>query len=324
MNNSESLNKSDIAPAVARQAVAWLIEMQEGALSAARQQAWQQWLNGHSEHQRAWAHIQRVNQRLGGLSSPLAHAALGAPKSAGRRHALKLLVLLGVGGTLGWSLRDEQAMQSLLADYSSKVGERRKVALSDGSQLQLNTASAVDVRYDSGQRLIRLLQGEMLMTAAADSRPLNLLTGEGRIQAGNAASRFNVRQFEGRTHLALLDGTLQLQPTAHSGPALLLQARQQVSFDRNAWGQVQALDASNGAWADGMLVASRMRLADFVQELGRYRRGRLKCDDKVADLLISGSYPLADSERILDMLEVALPVKVQRVTRYWVTVQAKA
>lgn len=323
-SNSESLNKSDIAPAVARQAVAWLIEMQEGALSASRQQAWQQWLNGNAEHQRAWAHIQRVNQRLGGLSSPLAHAALGAPKSAGRRHAVKLLVLLGVGGTLGWSLRDEQAVQSLLADYTSKVGERRKVALSDGSQLQLNTASAVDVRYDSDQRLIRLLQGEILMTAAADPRPLSLLTGEGRIQAGSTASRFNLRQFEGRTHLALLDGTLQLQPTAHSGPALVLQARQQVSFDRNAWGQVQTLDASSGAWADGMLVASRMRLADFVQELGRYRHGRLKCDAKVADLLISGSYPLADSERILDMLEVALPVKVQRLTRYWVTVQAKA
>ena len=118
-SNSESLNKSDIAPAVARQAVAWLIEMQEGALGAARQQAWQQWLNGNAEHQRAWAHIQRVNQRLGGLSSPLAHAALGAPKSAGRRHAVKMMVLLGVGGTLGWSLRDEQSVQSMLAVYTS-------------------------------------------------------------------------------------------------------------------------------------------------------------------------------------------------------------
>ena len=40
--------------------------------------------------------------------------------------------------------------------------------------------------------------------------------------------------------------------------------------------------------------------------------------------LLSGSYPLADSERILDLLEVSLPVKVRRFTRYWVTVQARA
>ncbi|EPM73720.1 regulatory protein, partial [Pseudomonas syringae pv. actinidiae ICMP 18804] len=31
----------------------------------------------------------------------------------------------------------------------------------------------------------------------------------------------------------------------------------------------------------------------------------------------------ADSERILDMLQLALPVRVQRFTRYWVNVQAR-
>jgi transmembrane sensor len=86
---------------------------------------------------------------------------------------------------------------------------------------------------------------------------------------------------------------------------------------------VRPVDASSGAWADGMLVAAHMRLQDFLAELSRYRRGRLECDAKVADLLISGSYPLANSERILDLLEVALPVRVKRFTRYWVTVEAR-
>lgn len=45
---------------------------------------------------------------------------------------------------------------------------------------------------------------------------------------------------------------------------------------------------------------------------------------EVAELLISGSYPLADSERILDLLEIALPVRVRRFTRYWVSVEARA
>lgn len=72
-----------------------------------------------------------------------------------------------------------------------------------------------------------------------------------------------------------------------------------------------------------MLVASQMRLADFLAELGRYRHGQLGCSEQVADLRISGSYPLDDSERILQMLEVALPVRVRRFTRYWVTVEPK-
>ncbi|KPY37049.1 Regulatory protein [Pseudomonas syringae pv. primulae] len=321
--NSESLNKSDISPAVAQQAVGWLLEMQEGSLNTGRQKAWQLWLNGNAEHQRAWAHIQRVNQRLGGLSSPLAHAALGAPKSGSRRHALKLLLLLGAGSVAGWSLRDQIALQPLLADYNSGVGEQRKVALSDGSQIQLNTASAVDVKYDAQQRLIRLLSGEILMTASADTRPLNLLTAEGSVKVTTGSSRFNLRQLNGRTQLAVFAGAVELAPGERAGSGLTVQTQQQVTFSRNAWDSVRPVDASSGAWADGMLVASRMKLSDFLGELGRYRHGRLHCDAKVANLLISGSYPLTDSERILDMLEIALPVRVQRFTRYWVNVQAR-
>jgi transmembrane sensor len=44
----------------------------------------------------------------------------------------------------------------------------------------------------------------------------------------------------------------------------------------------------------------------------------------VADLLISGTYPVDNSERVLDLLAVSLPVRIRRFTRYWVTVEAKA
>ena len=79
----------DISSGVAEQAVSWLVEMQEGPLDPHRQHAWEHWLQAHSEHQRAWEHIQRINQRLRGLSSPLAHAALNAPQSRNRRQALE-------------------------------------------------------------------------------------------------------------------------------------------------------------------------------------------------------------------------------------------
>ena len=321
--NTESLNKSDIPPAIAEQAVSWLIEMQSGSLEPRRQQAWQAWLNSNPEHQRAWAHIQRVNQRLSGLSSPLAHAAINAPKSSGRRQALKLLLLLGAGSAAGWGLREQAVLQPLLADFHNGVGQRRKIALSDGSQLHLNTASAVDVRFDGQQRLIKLLQGEILLTAADDPRPLLLTTAEGSIRPSMAGSRFDVRQLNGRSQIAVFSGAVQLRPDNFPGPGLQLQASQQVSFGHNSWDAIRPLDASSGAWADGMLVAAHMRLQDFLAELSRYRRGHLNCDAKVADLLISGSYPLADSERILDLLEVALPVRVRRFTRYWVTVEAR-
>ena len=112
---------------VAEQAVHWLLEMQQGALNPRQQAAWQQWLNAHSEHQRAWDHMQRVNQRLRGMPSPLAHAALNAPTSTSRRQALKLLLILGAGSAAAWSLRQQHILPPLTADYRSPVGQRRKV-----------------------------------------------------------------------------------------------------------------------------------------------------------------------------------------------------
>ncbi|RON54739.1 FecR domain-containing protein [Pseudomonas frederiksbergensis] len=304
----------DFSSRVAEQAVHWLLEMQQGPLDPRQQLAWQQWHDGHSEHQRAWEHIQRVNQRLRGVSSPLAHAALNAPKSGSRRQALKLLLLLGAGSAVTWGMREHNPLTPLLADYRSPVGQRRKLALGGGSQLQLNTATAVDVQAGG---LIRLLEGEILLTAA---QAFEVRTAQGLLKTQGA--KMNVRQFADRTQVAVFEGRVELTPDG--GSSLLLQSAQQMSFGPRGVGSTQSLDANSGAWVDGMLVAAHMRLGDFLDELGRYRRGQLHCDAKVADLLISGTYPLDDSERILDLLEISLPVKVRRFTRYWVSVEAKA
>lgn len=306
---------TDFSAQVAEQAVHWLLEIQNGPLSPRQQHAFQQWLNAHSEHQRAWDHMQRVNQRLRGLSSPLAHTALNAPKSGSRRQALKLLLILGAGSAATWGLREP--LMPMLADYRSPIGQRRKLQLEDGSQLQLNTNTSVDVRSEAGQRLIRLLDGEIMLTA---SKSLRLQTAQGLLRSDSA--RLNVRQLRNSTQVAVFAGRVAL--TANSGASLSIGPNQQLAFTDQRWDPPRALDANSGAWTDGMLVAAHMRLADFLDELGRYRRGQLNCDPQVADLLISGSYPLDDSERVLELLEISLPVKVQRFTRYWVTVQARA
>ncbi|MGE8392708.1 MAG: FecR domain-containing protein [Pseudomonas sp.] len=305
----------EFSPQVAEQAVHWLIELQGGALDARQQQALQQWLQADDNHQRAWEHIQRVNQRLRGLSSPLAHAALQAPRSASRRRALKTLLILGVGSASGLALQQHNPLPTLLADYRSRVGERRRLALDDGSLLLLNTRSAADVRFDASQRLVHLLEGELQLTVAGDSRPLQLRSEHGLLNLGNG--RYNLRQFAGYSQLAVFEGSASLAGNR-------LEAGQQARFNGPQWQASQALDRNLGAWVDGMLVAAHMPLGAFLDELGRYRRGQLNCAPEVANLLISGSYPLADSERILDLLEVALPVRVRRFTRYWVTVEARA
>ena len=74
-------------------------------------------------------------------------------------------------------------------------------------------------------------------------------------------------------------------------------------------------------WTQGMLLANDMPLGDFLAELGRHRQGYLGCDPAVARLKVSGSFPLADTDRILAVLQADLPIQVQQFTPYWTRVR---
>ncbi|EIU3515324.1 FecR domain-containing protein, partial [Pseudomonas aeruginosa] len=229
-----------------------------------------------------------------------------------------LLLVLAAGGS-AWGLRESGSLQRWSADYATGVGERRRLALADGSRLELNSDTAVDVRFDAGERRLLLLRGEIQLSTGQDPRPLHVYSAEGRLRP--VGTRFDVRQFAERTRVAVHEGAVQVEN--HAGQGLLLPSGRQLDFDRERLGVPQPLPVGSGAWTDGMLVAAGIRLDEFLAEVARYRPGRLGCDPRIGGLRISGSYPLDDSERILAALPAVLPVEVRRVTRYWVGVHPR-
>lgn len=308
-----------IAPAIAAQAVQWLVELQGGTPSRQRQDAWQRWRAADPEHERAWQRIESVNQGLRGLNTPSALAALDAPSSRSRRDALKLLTLLVIAGGGALAVRESDPLLALRADQSTAVGERRKLTLADGSTLSLNTDSALDIRFDARQRLLHLRQGEMLVEAVDEARPLRVETPQGLILLHGG--RLAVRLQESRSQVSLFTGEAQV--FSH-GQRLVLQPGQRLNLDVRGSGAAQVADENSVAWINGMLVASSMRLGDFLAELGRYRHGRIGCDPAIADLRLSGTYPLDHTDSILAMLPRTLPVEVRSVTRYWISVHPRA
>ncbi len=317
--NLLSVDRNRIAPAIAEQAVEWLVELQGGEVSEQRRQAWQDWRSANAEHERAWQRIEAVNVGLRGLESPAALAALGAPAHRSRREALKLLMLCAMVGGGAISLRNSEPLLVLRSDESTSVGERRALRLADGSRLELNTASAVDIRFDAGQRLIEMRQGEILVDGVADSRPLRIHTPQGLIES--RGGRFNVRVLDRSSRVSLFAGSADLLA---DGQRQSLLPGQQTNLSPTRIDTPDSVSEDSLAWTRGMLVASHTRLDDFLAELGRYRHGHLSCAPQVAGLLISGSYPLDNTERILAMLPKALPVEVHSLTRYWVKVLPRA
>lgn len=319
---------ADIPPQIRRRAVEWLVELQSDGATDATRQGLQHWRGEHPDHERAWQRIEAVNGRLKGLASPLgsavAHAALASPRSMKRREAIKTLaVLLFAGGTT-WLLEDNTPWREFLADERTGVGERRTVTLTDGTRVALNTDSAINVRFTGSERRLRLVSGEILITTGKDEAgppsPFLVETAQGELQP--IGTRFTVRQLPDASRVHVFEGAVAVRPRDGSAPARTLQAGEQARFTRTAVGNPTPVSDGDTAWTDGMLVASGMRLADFLAELNRHRPGRLGCDASVADLRVSGTYPLDDTDRILDTLRTTLPVEIHFLTRYWVTVRS--
>ena len=172
--------------------------------------------------------------------------------------------------------------------------------------------------------MLELVRGEILVQTAPDSlhRPFIVQTAMGAVQA--LGTRFTVRERASGIEVGVLQGAVQLRPAHAPHAAQRIAAGEQGTFTAQQAVHSGALDTAASAWAEGMLVASRMRLEDFLAELGRYRRGRLGCDPAVAGLHVSGAYPLADTDRVLAALTSSLPVEIHSFSRYWVMVRPAA
>ncbi|KWB33294.1 iron dicitrate transport regulator FecR [Burkholderia cepacia] len=315
-----------VPPQVARRAVEWWVDRQAGRTGEAFDAALARWRAEDPAHDAAWRHIETMQQRLGGLTAGLdpqaARAALLSPRAGRRRAAVKALAVLLFAGGAAWMAEPARRAAIWPADLRTAVGERRTVTLADRTVVVLDTDTALDVRFDAAARRLRLLRGTIMVTSGHDdrvpARPLVVATAQGELRP--LGTRFAVRQRDGATRIEVFAGAVRVQPDDAAARARVIAAGEGADFTRDAIGVPAPLDAYASAWTGGMLVASRMRLADLVAELDRYRRGSLRCDAAVADLRVSGTYPLDDPARVLDTLKATLPIDVHYLTRYWATV----
>jgi transmembrane sensor len=316
-----SLRKEPPLPTeVLEEAAEWLMRLSENDLSDSERAEWQRWKVSTPERDRAWARAQLLQSKLGGLPPSLAMSALDRPSYPERRAALGKLALLLALMPVGWGTWKLAQSQQWTADFRTRVGERRELTLADGSHITLNTDTAIDVLFDSRQRRVHLREGEILVQTAQDaSRPFLVSTRQGRMQA--LGTRFIVRELSARAHLAVLEGAVQvvLADNRQTAP-MIVNAGQRTEFSAQQFGALTPTDQNVGAWVQGMLMADNMRLADFVAELTRYRHGFVRYDPAIANLRISGAFPISDTQRTLNMLVQTYPVLANgHLNGYWVT-----
>lgn len=321
--SQETPSQETISPAVLEQASLWMARLWSDDATDTQREACLQWRQAAPEHERAWQQLQAIDGRLGTLPSHAARSELfEASSQVSRRHLLQWGGVALLAGGLGFGLPRTPQWQRQFADYATGIGEMREVTLSDGTQLRLDTDTAINISFDAHQRRLHLLRGGVLITTSktADAREFSVMTKEGLSYP--LGTRFSVQQQSENTHVAVYEGRVALVRKG-SDERTTLDAGQQAAMNTKRVMPPEPLDAIEQARFEGRLVAESMRVVDVVEILARYRRGVLRCAPEVADRRVSGVFSLQDTDRALASLADALSLKVVYRTPFWVTVASR-
>jgi len=313
--------ETDLDPQLLSEAADWLMTLRYGDDAQKAQAGFDRWRRQSPAHGAAWARAEALLGVFAQVPAGIGRDALQALQRPSRRRGMGMLGALLVAAPAGWLAWRHMPWREWTADVATATGERRSMVLADGSQLVLNTASAVDIVFTAAERRIRLQAGEILVTTHADPspthRPFVVQTAQGTVRA--LGTRFGVRRLdEHTTRVAVVEHAVDIRPA--NGASRVLRAGTQADFEAGGIGPAAAVESSATLWEQGMLLARNMRLADVVAEMGRYRSGVLRCHPAVADLRVSGAVSLADTDAGLALLARSLPLRIEQTTRYWVTV----
>ncbi len=189
--------------------------------------------------------------------------------------------------------------------YRTALGEQRSVLLDDGSLLQLNTRSQIEVTMTSRRREMHLISGEVLFAVTRDSkRPFRVVIGDTRVDV--LGTRFNVYRQRDKTLVTVADGRV----------ALAAAGRHAVELGRGERASVVAgheLKVESGidinkalAWTDRQLIFEDAALSDVIEEVNRYNRRQLfLLDQSLAGKHINGRFDTNRPEVLVAFLNTS-------------------
>ena len=265
---------ADSDAVIGQQAAAWWARLRADDFTRADADALRAWCASSPDHARAWRELQQLWQALDpalarAAAAPQRENVLAFPLRPGRRAFLGGALAAGVAAlALRPPLGAWPSLQEMGADYRTGTGEQRQVALSPQMTVQMNTQTRIDVRAPES---IELLGGEAEILASGARQPVSVLAGAGRMLAQSA--RFNVRHTDDAVCVTCLAGAVEV---VWQQRRQTLDAGQQLVYDeRGVQAATAAPKGEASAWRTGALSFVGKPLADVVDEINRYRPGRV-------------------------------------------------
>lgn len=339
------------------EACTWMAQLETGDMKAADVDAFREWVRRSPRHAREIQRLAALSSSLNVLTDmagPMQEAArqrrdaVSSATSTRWRRPLALAAGVAAIFVLATSLYITQAGPGDRAPWSGEwvtaVGEYREEVLPDGSTIDLNTDSRVQVVYTEQGREVKLDQGEALFTVAHDpDRPFTVTAGDRAVTAVGTAfvirkevDRFAVTVTEGRVRLqtvatdagpgtTVTGASVQGATSPASAESVTLQKGERFVQADDGTGQgggipvletVSAADLRRElAWKEGFLGFTNTELGQVIREVSRHTTLKIEIPDPdLRSLRFGGVFRTGDTKPLFDALEAAFDIRAVYIT----------
>ncbi|MEZ0222820.1 MAG: FecR domain-containing protein [Tardiphaga sp.] len=275
--------------ALRREAYDWVMRLTSGDATAADAEALHRWRQTSQAHRQAFAEANLLWDKLRpaavesvsrvGVSVQAAEFR-DARRAMGRRAFLGG-ALTAAAASIGYAVVRPPldlwpSLTEMTADYRTGIGQQQQIAFDDSVSVKLNTRTSIAVlspdSRDGQADRIELVAGEAAITRTPHSvKPFVVVAAQGQTIA--QAARFNVRNDVSSVCVTCLEGDLRVE---HLGQTATARSRQQIVYTASNLGAAVDVDPEAvTAWERGLLVFRNDPLARVIEEVNRYRAGKI-------------------------------------------------
>lgn len=303
------------AKSIRARAAEWHDRREREDWSAEHQAALDAWLAASPAHMIAYLRVDSAWHRADRLSALRATPPENAPVPKWRvvsglaRYiaGFAVIALVGAAAASYFSRAGEQS-------YATAIGGHKTIALADGSQIELNTDTALRVRNNGGQREVWLDRGEAYFQVKHDAaHSFTVMVAGHRVT--DLGTKFTIRRDMDHVQVAVMQGRVRVEGESDRGerPALLAQGDVLVANGNAisvAREKPSVLMAELG-WRRGMLMFDNTSLAEAANEFNRYNHAKLiVADDAAARMPIDGKFRTNDLAGFTLLVQSVLGLRV--------------
>ncbi len=309
----------------------WIIRREDGPWSGEDQITLDAWLSESDGNRAAYLrlkHSWKVADRISALggASDWSDAGEKRGRESGARWkpwaiAASLALMMSIGSSA--FLRDPRNQPVWLATiapasadrFDTPVGGRRIVDLTDGSRVELNTASLMRASITTESREVWLEKGEAYFEVAhLNGRPFVVHAGNRTVTV--LGTKFSVRRDGDRVTVSVVEGRVRVADTNNvSVPAAIItagdvafaQGPSTLTTEKSEERVENAL-----SWRGGMLSFDQSPLSSVAAEFNRYNtKPIIVRGSEAPGIRIGGTFPASDPEAFVRLLRDAYGLHVE-------------